>query len=461
MQPVKKIINSITNLNKIIISLILIIFSFLSYLSIPALYKYESLQKQLSKKILNDFNLNIALSNEINYHIFPSPNFTITDSLMTLGSINDLSKFGELKKVKVFISIKNLFSQKELKIKHIKFDESNFIIDHKNYVKFIKYLKESIKKKITITNSKVFFRKSEENETIAIATILNSKIFYDLNNENKKFESKGEIFNTIYDLKINQNLENLDLVNINLFFKELKLKIKNKLSKKLEENKLNGETEISISRDKIQLKYNLINNKFNFNSEKSRGLNFSGMVNTSPFDFDIQILLDELNINTALSLIPKIETYLNTNFLLNKNFSGNVHLNVGNINGSKYIKKFEIIASFANGRINLNKSKIHLKKLGYVELKNFNIFDKKNKIYIQSGNYLNITNLKEFNRALQIPRNKKKNIENLYFELSKKTLDNNFFIDKIIINHNLNKPELKISELSINPNGIATMINKT
>ena len=76
----KKILNKI---NKFIIAFLVIIFSFLSYLSIPALYEYDRLQKELSNKILKEFNLNLSLSNEIKYHIFPSPNFTIYDNLLS------------------------------------------------------------------------------------------------------------------------------------------------------------------------------------------------------------------------------------------------------------------------------------------------------------------------------------------------------------------------------------------
>ena len=77
---IKNLKKALNKTNKFIIAFLVIIFSFLSYLSIPALYEYDSLQKELSKKTLEEFNLNLSLSNEIKYHIFPSPNFTITDN---------------------------------------------------------------------------------------------------------------------------------------------------------------------------------------------------------------------------------------------------------------------------------------------------------------------------------------------------------------------------------------------
>ena len=112
---IKNFKKSLNKTSKFIIAFLVIIFSFLSYLSIPALYEYDSLQKELSKKTLEEFNLNLSLSNEIKYHIFPSPNFTITDNLLSFDE-NKIEKFGELKRVKIFISIQNLFLQKKLKM---------------------------------------------------------------------------------------------------------------------------------------------------------------------------------------------------------------------------------------------------------------------------------------------------------------------------------------------------------
>ena len=88
---IKNLKKALNKTNKFIIAFLVIIFSFLSYLSIPALYEYDSLQKELSKKNLEVFNLNLSLSNEIKYHIFPSPNFTITDNLLSF----DENKIGD------------------------------------------------------------------------------------------------------------------------------------------------------------------------------------------------------------------------------------------------------------------------------------------------------------------------------------------------------------------------------
>tara|TARA_B100000929_G_C15269962_1_gene339782 strand:- start:16 stop:393 length:378 start_codon:yes stop_codon:yes gene_type:complete len=57
--------------NRYLITLIVILFSYLFYLSIPQLYNYEKLQIDLTKKLLKEFNLNAALSADITYKILP------------------------------------------------------------------------------------------------------------------------------------------------------------------------------------------------------------------------------------------------------------------------------------------------------------------------------------------------------------------------------------------------------
>ena len=63
----------VSNFNKLLIALISLLFLYLFYLSIPTLYNKGSLQKDLTNKILKEFNINISFSSEITYSILPSP----------------------------------------------------------------------------------------------------------------------------------------------------------------------------------------------------------------------------------------------------------------------------------------------------------------------------------------------------------------------------------------------------
>ena len=414
---IKNLKKALNKTNKFIIAFLVIIFSFLSYLSIPALYEYDSLQKELSKKTLKEFNLNLSLSNEIKYHIFPSPNFTITDNLLNFDE-NKIEKFGELKKVKIFISIQNLFLQKKLKIREIKFYDSNFTVNKQNFEYFNQFLKTKNSNNIEIINSKVFFKNNDNSKTLAIATIINGKIKFDQNRNQKIFTSNGYIFNTKYDLELEQNLENLKLKNLILNFKDINLKIKNSLSL-MSNEKISGLTNIDFLREKVNFKYDILDSKVIFETKKNSNLKLSGIIDQSPFFFDIKMSFRDTNFQSVMAVINKLKTYLNDDYLLNKNFNGKLLINFDKINGSKYLEHMEISALFINRKISLNDSKINLEKLEDVNLDYFNILNKKNKILFETKNTLRVSNLTQFNRIIQLPKNKKKNIKTHYFEINK------------------------------------------
>ena len=162
----------ISSFNKLIISSIVILFSFLFYLSVPALYDYERVQKHIKSELFSKFNLNIEISKKIKYRILPSPHFEIIDSKLYSNSESDPKLIGDLKNSKIFVSIKNLHNQKYLNIKDVVFSKSIFNFNKKN----IHFLNDNFKIKksdrnISIKKSKFFFR--EKDKTIAIFPITN------------------------------------------------------------------------------------------------------------------------------------------------------------------------------------------------------------------------------------------------------------------------------------------------
>ena len=101
--------------SKIIIFSIIILFSFLIYLSIPVFYNYDSYDKALKNKINQDFKINVMNIKKIQYKFLPAPHFIIEDSVINFTSNNDIIK---LDKFKVFVDLKNLH-KKSVKIQGI------------------------------------------------------------------------------------------------------------------------------------------------------------------------------------------------------------------------------------------------------------------------------------------------------------------------------------------------------
>jgi hypothetical protein len=83
--------------SRYLISLIVLLFSYLFYLSIPVFYNYGDLQKDITKKLLKEFNLNAALSANITYKILPSPNFEISNVILSTDSDKKFNEFAQIK----------------------------------------------------------------------------------------------------------------------------------------------------------------------------------------------------------------------------------------------------------------------------------------------------------------------------------------------------------------------------
>ena len=76
--------SKVSNFNKILITLISILFVSLFYLSIPTLYNKTWVQNTLEKKLLENFKINFSISSDITYNILPTPHFLIKDSKIKL-----------------------------------------------------------------------------------------------------------------------------------------------------------------------------------------------------------------------------------------------------------------------------------------------------------------------------------------------------------------------------------------
>ena len=70
---------------KILVAVIIIFFSCILYLSLPAFYNYESFDKELQNKIHKDFKVNLRNIKGIKYSFIPKPHFIIETSNLFLA----------------------------------------------------------------------------------------------------------------------------------------------------------------------------------------------------------------------------------------------------------------------------------------------------------------------------------------------------------------------------------------
>ena len=178
----------ISLLSRYLILFIILLFSCLFYLSIPTLYNQGQLQKDLTKKLLEEFNLNTALSANIDYKILPSPNFEISNVLLNTNDNNKFNEYAQIKTMRIYVNLKNLHNQNRLEITNIVILKANFNINKNSYNYVNDYLKNTISnKKILIKKSKIFFKKNNSTkDVVVLSTINKSSLFYDKKDNTNK-----------------------------------------------------------------------------------------------------------------------------------------------------------------------------------------------------------------------------------------------------------------------------------
>ena len=194
-------IRNLVRSNKIFLSIVAVLILLLSYLSIPNFYKQNNIILKLKNELNNKFNLDLKFSNELRYNLFPTPHFTSNDTILIFQE----EKISEIKKIKIYFSLENLFSFKKLKIKEVEIEKANFELNKSNYNFFIKLLDNNYQNCLfTINDSNIFYR-NIQNEVLFINKILKMKYLFDSNESKNILDSDNEIFNLPFSLKVHND----------------------------------------------------------------------------------------------------------------------------------------------------------------------------------------------------------------------------------------------------------------
>ena len=141
--------------NKIILTFVALFVIFVSYLLLPTFYNQTDISKELKNELRGKLNLNFKFSKDIKYHLFPRPHFSTTDSII----FDNQKKISKASKIKIFISFDNLFSIKDVEIRDIVLEDTNFNLNSKNYNFFLKLLNRNFENgNLIIKDSNIFFR---------------------------------------------------------------------------------------------------------------------------------------------------------------------------------------------------------------------------------------------------------------------------------------------------------------
>jgi len=435
----------VSKFNKYLITLISLLFFYIFYLLIPILYDKNWVQKNIEDQLLENFKMHFSLSSDISYRILPAPHYLIKDSKI-LNKIDKTVSLANIKTLKVFVSQKNFFNKEKVSPKYIKINNADFILLNGN----LKLLKDSTKNKfsnkiIEINKSNIFF-KDDLGETISTIIISKAFLFHDDGDLLNLFELEGEIFNIPFSFDYKRMFNSLKTEEINVAAKVLKLNIYSK------HNDNSGKSIISFLYSKINTDYKINDDDvIVFNSTNSRikntKIDYSGELSINPFDLDLEINLDDLNLRKVFLNNNILKELIKTELLFNKNISINTSINTNFISKNKIFQNGEVYLNITNGKFNINKTRLINKKIGLIELQNSNLGLEKDRLILNTDIIVDIKNSNKLFSLLQTNKKFRKPIKKIFINL-----DYDFLSNKIKFNN------IKIENKEIN-DGLSLLID--
>ena len=259
----KHILKNLKQFHHILI-LITIFFSLILFLSIPALFNYESFKNEIKKNISKDFKISLSNLNNINYSFLPGPHLKIEDVNLKINE-NSKTSIAKIKEVKLFISLFDLYNGKKINVEKIEIENSNFNFHFNDLREFNKHLNFVINKKIIIKNSN-FFYKDKNDDVVSISPIKNFKYNINFKQREKNLNIRGKLFDIDYNFKWSKNFNEPHINTTNINFKNPTVRINNKIKKNYTNKKINGDFKIKFLNNENNIIYEYENNKFIFSS---------------------------------------------------------------------------------------------------------------------------------------------------------------------------------------------------
>ena len=360
--------------NKFFLTFILLIFLFLLYLLIPNTYDKANISKQLNDQIEKKLNLKFNLSEKLEYNFFPRPHFIFKNSSILINK----TEISKIKILKIYFSLNNLFSFKNIKINDLIVKNSNFNLNKKSYDFFINLLSEDYKNgSFTIKDSNIFFR-NKDDEVLFINKIINMKYYYDTKETKNFIFSKNEIFNIPFTLELNQNkFEKKINSKLNLNF--LKLQIENNIN--YNDSFKKGFMIINLDQNKSNLTYDLMKNSLNFNlfdKLKKSKFSYHGNINFSPFYSELNGKTDEINLSKIFKFDNLILQLIKTKILNHKNLNFILNINAKKTKSYNTFNNFILNSQIKEGLIDIDNTEFSWKN-------NVNFKISESLIYIKEG----------------------------------------------------------------------------
>jgi len=402
-------------LNYALFVLSIVFFLYLLYLSIPGMIINETIQNDLEKKLKKEYNLDFALSSDIQYSILPKPHYIVNDVVIFTEKMGYQKEFSQIKKLKVFIKQNNFFNFNNI-IKKIEIKDANFFIEKSDFNFINNFLDKGFSKKsIKVIKSKIFY-KGDEGQIVSFFSLENILIFQnDLKKENSLI-SKGKVYNIPFVLEWSFD-EDLSQKTTKIKFNSLKLNFLNVSNKKDNFKNL----KISFKRSKFITNYYLEDKLIFLESKNSfigtNKFNYKGNINLEPFDFKIDTEISKFDFKKFLFNKNILDEIFSKEFLLNENFNGRLSISSENLTNVNFFNEILINSNYVGEKIELSNSILLNKKIGKLNLDLGNIFLEENNLLFKGKFSFEIYDKNRFYRKFLVSKKNQKDIKKLHFGL--------------------------------------------
>ena len=412
----------------LVIVFFIIFFGTAVFFSIPTFYDYKKYNRQIEETINKEFKINMHNLEDISFRFIPSPHLLIKKADFKIRE-NETNLISELKDIKVFFSIAEFYSEEKFKIKKIIVNKENFYLNNLSLKNFIYNFKKNIVNNFIIKRSTLFF-KDQDGEVILISTFKDFNYKVDLINLKKLLTIEGNVFDLDYKFKYQIDYETPNIQTIIFETKNPNVFIQNQIEDNIYNSSLEqiGNFEIKFLNLKNSLNYKITDNNIEFigDNKKNSTFNLKGLINISPFHFDLVLEIKKINLLELEQILFYILDNIKNEY---ENFSGNFKINFNNLN-NKIINKGTIDLFFENSKLYINQSLFNLGKFAKIDVIKYEYLDNENQI-LESKIKLNITDSEKFNKFLFNYKKNKILSKNLYFTYKFNVNTGDSFISKI------------------------------
>ena len=409
-----KNLRNLSKNNKIILTFVTSIFLFVSYLLLPNFYSQSDISRELTNELSSKLNLSLNFSKKIKYSFFPRPHFVSAGSVIKDGE----NKIATIKKIKIYVSLENFFSLKNIDVKDVIIENANFNLNKNNYNFFIKLMNINfINNYLKIKKSNIFFR-NNLNEVLFINKIREMKYYYDTNELKNILHSKNEIFNLPYEFKLYFDKDKNKIfskLNIDYF----KLKVEHELNYKTEEKK--GKVNFLSNKSKSFSNYKIKKKLFEFryfDKLEDPTFEYKGKINFFPFYSSIIGNTQELNTSFLINSNSLFQQLLKTKIFNNPNIDFEFKIEADKIKNNQNFVKLYTNFKIKEGLLDFDNTSIEWKNKSKLKILESLVFVKNRELILDGKVEIDILDHNEIYKQFLTPKNHRKKISKINLDFT-------------------------------------------